>query len=67
MATQPPEPSHKPTGDSEKLEAVYFPPPLRKQIARHIATLKFGRITLCIDQGRILYVEKTVSEQAATS
>lgn len=64
MATQPLEPSLV-SIDTEKLEAI-LPKPLRKQIARHVASLRFGRVTLCIEKGRIRFIERTESEAAAS-
>lgn len=65
MATHPHEPSQQTSIDTEKLEAI-LPKPLRKQIARHISTLRFGRVTLCVEKGRIRFIERSESEQAAS-
>jgi hypothetical protein len=65
MATQPLEKRLR-ISDSGELEAIHLPLRLRKQIARHIASLSFGRVTLCIEKGRIRFIERTESEAAAS-
>lgn len=63
MATHPlefPQPS-----DSEKLEAIYLPKALKRQIVRHLSSLHFGEVTLCVEKGRVRFVRRGESEQAA--
>lgn len=52
--------------DSEKLEAIYLPKSLRRQIVKHLSSLHFGEITLCIEKGRVRFVRRSESEQATT-
>lgn len=65
MATQPHELSQG-LSESEKLEAIHLPKGLKRQIVKHLATLHFGEITLCVEKGRVRFVRRGESEQAAS-
>lgn len=38
---------------------------LRRQIERHLQTMHFGELTLIVERGRIKFVRRVESEQAA--
>ena len=57
--------SEKSSSEPQPEEKHGLTEPLRRQIEKHLETMRFGELTLIVERGRIKFVRRVESEQAA--